>query len=446
LKLVRTTGRAWLLAGVLLAVLASGAAQSAPGEPPASASRAAERIFADATPRLLQIRTLLVGAGRQSSTGSGFLVSANGLAITNYHVVSQVALEPKSYRLEYLAVDGGRGDVELLAIDLPNDLAVVRLDRRAAPFFAISDAARDLPKGERLYSLGNPLDLGFTITEGTYNGQVERSYSERIHFTGALNPGMSGGPAVTADGLVVGVNVAKRSGGELVSFLVPGRFAAALLRRVQDEKIEPQPDFRAEIGRQLGAWQAKLYRSLADDGFRAVTLGPYQAPEATAPWFTCWAQTNAGTIPKPRASVDTTNCRSDTGLFVAGDLSTGAILLSHAYARTVDLNQFQFATFLSQQAQARPVGGGAYRKWYTPQRCHEDFLTTSAGHDRPTLRVIWCAQAYREFAGLYDVAVIAVTEDKGSEALVSRATLQAVGYDDAVAFSKRFLQAVQWTR
>jgi len=60
--------------------------------------------------------------------------------------------------------------------------------------------------------------------------------------------------------------------------------------------------------------------------------------------------------------------------------------------------------------------------------------------------VIWCAQAYREFAGLYDVAVIAVTEDKGSEALVSRATLQAVGYDDAVAFSKRFLQAVQWTR
>jgi len=425
-------------------MMVSGTAWSA--EPPAAAPPAAERIFADATARLLQIRTLLVGAGRQSSTGSGFLVSANGLAITNYHVVSQVALEPKSYRLEYLAVDGSRGDVELLAIDLPNDLAVVRLDKRDAPFFAFNDSARDLPKGERLYSLGNPLDLGFTITEGTYNGQVERSYNERIHFTGALNPGMSGGPAVTADGLVVGVNVAKRSGGELVSFLVPGRFAAALLRRVEEEKIEPQQDFRAEIGRQLGAWQASLYRSLEEQGFRSVTFGPYQAAEATAPWFTCWAQTNAGAIPKPRASVDTTNCRSDTGLFIAADLSTGGILLSHAYARTVDLNEFQFATFLSQQAQARPIGGGAYRKWFTPQRCHEDFVTTSAANDRPTLRVIWCAQAYREFAGLYDVAVIAVTEDKGSEALVSRLALQAVGYDDAVAFSKRFLQAVQWTR
>jgi serine protease Do len=465
---LRTTARVALLA----ATLGGSAAWSAPAETPVSAppvsapptaaaptaaapvsaAPTAERIYFDATPRLLQIRTLVAGAGRQASTGSGFLVSANGLAITNYHVVSQIALEPKSYRLEYLGVDGSRGDVELLAIDLPNDLAVVRLDKHDAPFFAFNETAiaRGLPKGERLYSLGNPLDLGFTITEGTYNGQVERSYNERLHFTGALNPGMSGGPAVTADGLVVGVNVAKRLGGELVSFLVPGRFAAALLRRVQDQGVDrsgqPPKDFRAEIGRQLGAWQSTLYRSIEDQGFRAITLGPYQAPEATAPWFTCWAQTNAGVMPKPRASINSTNCRSDTSLFIAGDLSTGLIQLSHSYARSVDLNQFQFATFLSQQSQTRPIGGGSYRKWYTPQRCHEDFVTTSAAQDRPTLRVVWCAQAYREFPGLYDVAVIAVTEDKGSEALVSRLALQAVGYEDAMAFSKHFLEAVQWTR
>jgi S1-C subfamily serine protease len=433
-------------AATLLAAAGARNAGAGPIEP--SAPAAAERIYSEAAPRLLQIRSMVVGAGRQSSAGSGFLVSADGLAITNYHVVSQVALEPKSYRLEYLAVDGSRGELKLLAIDLPNDLAVVRLSKRDMPFFAFNEAAftRGLPKGERVYSLGNPLDLGFTITEGTYNGPVERSYNERIHFTGALNPGMSGGPAVTSDGLVVGVNVAKRSSGELVSFLVPGQFAVALLRRVQDSPSEPPRDFRAEIGRQLGAWQASLYRSVEDKGFRSITLGPYQAPEATAPWFTCWAQTNAGAIPKPRASISSTNCRSDSGLFVAGDLNTGVIQLSHSYARSVDLNQFQFATFLSQQSQARPIGGGSYRKWYTPQRCHEDFVTTSAAEENPTLRVIWCAQAYREFAGLYDVAVIAVTEDNGSEALVSRLALQAVRYEDAIAFSKRFLKAVQWTR
>lgn len=441
---IRVTGPALLLA----AVMSAGAAWAQPGEPPASVASAAERIFAAAPPRLLQIRTLVVGAGRQASLGSGFLVGADGLAITNYHVVSQSALEPNTYRLEYTAADGSRGEVKLLAIDLPNDLAVVRLDKHDVPFFAFDEAAmaHGLAKGERLYSMGNPLDLGFTIVEGTYNGLVERSYGERIHFTGALNPGMSGGPTVTADGRVVGINVAKRSGGELVSFLVPGRFAAALLQRVRAEKTEPPRDFRAEIGRQLAAWQSRLYKSLGDTGFRSLAFGPYQAAEATAPWFTCWSQTNAGAVPKPRASVYSTNCTSDTRLFVANDLSTGLIQLGHSYVSTVDLNQFQFAAFLSQQSQPRVIGGGPLRKWYTPQRCHEDFLVTSPAQDRPPLRVVWCAHAYREFDGLYDVAVMAVTEDRGREALVSRLSLQAVGYEDAVALSKRFLQAVQWTK
>jgi serine protease Do len=432
----------WAL--LLAAFVSGGAAWAGPVEPPIVPS-AAERIFASVPQRLLQIRTLVVGAGQQSSTGSGFLVSTDGLAITNYHVVSQAALAPKTYRLEYAAADGSHGEVRLLAIDLPNDLAVVGLDKREAPFFAFDEAAVEgrVPKGERLYSMGNPLDLGFTINEGTYNGLVERSYSERIHFTGALNPGMSGGPTVNAEGQVVGVNVAKRLGGELVSFLVPARFAAALLRRVRDHEMEPPQDFRAEIGRQLAAWQSSLYRSFGQEGFRSIAFGPYQAPETNASWFDCSAQTNTSAIPKPRASVDSMNCRSASGLFIADDLNTGLILLSHSYVRTVDLNQFQFANFLTQQSQPRLISGGAYRKWYTPQRCHDDFFATAASQDRPPLRVVWCAQPYREFGGLYDVSVTAVTEDHGSEALVSRLSLQAVGYDDAVALSKRFLEAVR---
>jgi serine protease Do len=450
---------AGIVAGILAGGPVRGAAWAAPAGPPAlaaSASTAAGRIYAAAPPRLLQLRSLVTGAERPSSTGSGFLVTADGLAITNYHVVSQVALDPKSYRLQYIAADGNRGDATLLAIDLANDLAVVRVDRRDAPFFEFDEAAiaNGLPRGERLYSMGNPLDLGFTINDGIYNGMVERTYNERMHFTGALNPGMSGGPAVTAEGLVVGVNVAKRTGGaELVSFLVPARFAAALLQRVRDDAAAAAPqDFRAEIGRQLVAWQAGLYKAFGDSGFRPIAFGPYQAPEATAPWFTCSAQTNAGVIPKPRASIHSMTCRSDTSLFVANDLTTGAIQLAHSHVTTADLNQFQFAAALSRQSQPPPMaGGGAFRKWYTAQRCHEDFVAAAApgvATDRapgahPPLRVVWCAQAYREFDGLYDVALTAVTEDNGTEALVSRLVLQAVGYDAAIALSKRFIETVQ---
>ena len=409
----------------------------------AGQSSTAEAIYAAAPPRLLQIRTLVADAGRQISIGSGFLVSADGLAITNYHVVSQVALEPKTYRLEYVAADGSHGDVSLLGIDLPNDLAIVRLDKHDAPFFSFDKVAMDgdMPKGERLYSMGNPLDLGFTIIEGTYNGLVEHSYNDRVHFSGALNPGMSGGPTVNSEGLVVGINVATRRGGQLVSFLVPARFAAALLQSSREH--ETAPDLRAEIDRQLTVWRSGLYKSLVEGGFRSTALGPYLAPETAAPWFNCWANTNAGATPKPRASINSTTCSADTALFVASDLNTGAVQITHSYIRSVDLNQFQFATFLTQMSQPRLVGGGPFRKWYTPERCHEDFVGAGPVEEHPPLRAIWCAQAYRDFEGLYDVVLIAVTQDHNSEALVSRLSLQAVGYDDAIAIGKRFLEAVQ---
>ena len=74
-----------------------------------SQASTADRFYAGARPRLLQIRTLLDSAGRQTSLGSGFLISPDGLAVTNYHVVSQYALEPTTYRLEYAAPDGSHG-------------------------------------------------------------------------------------------------------------------------------------------------------------------------------------------------------------------------------------------------------------------------------------------------------------------------------------------------
>ena len=410
---------------------------------PSTSPSAAQDIYASAPPRLLQIRTLVAGAGRQASIGSGFLVSADGLAVTNYHVVSQMVLEPQTYRLEYIAADGSHGEARVLGVDLPNDLAIIRLDKHDAPFFTFDSSAiaGNLAKGERLYSMGNPLDLGFTIIEGTYNGLVEHSYSEQIHFTAALNPGMSGGPAVTAQGFVVGVNVATRRGGQLVSFLVPAKFAAALLERVRDHA--PPPDLRAEVARQLTDSRTGLYKAFVEKGFRSDTIGPYRAPATNASWFNCWSDTNAGTIPKPRASINSTRCSSETGVFVASDLNTGRIEINHSYVRSVDLNQFQLAAVLSQQSYPRLVSGGPFRKWYSPERCHDDFVSAASGGDHPPLRVIWCSQGYRPFEGLYDVVMTAVTQDNGSEALISRLSLQAVSYDDAMAIAKRFLEAVQ---
>jgi|KBSMisStaDraftv2_1062788.scaffolds.fasta_scaffold06157_3 S1-C subfamily serine protease len=417
------------------------AAPAAPAAPPLTAT--AQAIYADARPRLLQIRTLVQAAGGQSTIGSGFLVSADGFALTNYHVVSQYVLDPATYRLEYAAPDGSKGGLRVHAIDVANDLAVLQLDRAGLPHFEFDPRAVDgtLPKGERLFAMGNPLDLGFTIVEGTYNGLVDRSYNERIHFSGALNPGMSGGPTVTESDRVAGVNVAKQIGGDLVSFLVPARHAVALLERARRGGPMTPDHARADIAAQLTAWQGALYAAVNAAGSQATSFGPYRAPQWSAPFFSCWSHTNADATPRPRALVDETRCSTQTSLFVANDLATGQVDYWHAYVRSVDLNAFQFATFLSQQYESG-TATLAGRKRLAAQKCSEDFVATTADGSRPVLRVIWCARAYRDFEGLYDVTVTAVTQDRDREALITRLGMRGATYESAQALARRFLDGV----
>lgn len=99
---------------------------------------------------------------------------------------------------------------------------------------------------------------------------------------------------MTPQGRVAGINVAKRTDGELVSFLVPARFAAALLDRARNAAAPSAAELREEIGRQLTTWQASLYKSVTDLELRVSAFGPCQAAESSAPWFSCWARTNGG--------------------------------------------------------------------------------------------------------------------------------------------------------
>jgi S1-C subfamily serine protease len=196
---------AWIAAGAASDAAwgqSGGALQVKPENPtPAPVSASGQRIFDDTRTKLLQVRTLLKDQDSQASVGSGFLVTADGLAVTNYHVVSQFALRPERYRLSYTMAEGRSGGLELLAIDVTHDLALVRLrpasvagPSAAWPTLSFRPAAQPLARGERIFSLGNPLDVGFAIVEGNYNGFVERSYLPQIFFAGSLNAGMSGGP------------------------------------------------------------------------------------------------------------------------------------------------------------------------------------------------------------------------------------------------------------
>ena len=413
-----------------------------------------DSIYAGAKERLLQIRTLLKTSGNQTSLGSGFAVTADGLVVTNYHVVSQMALEPTTYRLEYLAPDGSRGSLQLLAIDVINDLAVVKLDKPTLKFFEFSprallssnksrDEKNGLQKGERVYAMGNPLDLGFTIVEGTYNSLVLKSYGEHIHFSGALNPGMSGGPAVDAQGQVVGVNVAKRLDGDLISFLVPARFANAIVQRAITNPALNAEVTREEINRQLLDYQNRFVEDYQKVPSKTNRMGSWEVTEPAADWMTCWANTNAEQIPKPRYVANNNRCSSNSSLFLAGDMSTGRFGYEHAFYQNEKLQAIQFPKLLFSGSRL----GGASPKRMTESRCQQEFLTKGvevaavAGYSQ---RLMICARTYRDFTELYDVSAVLVTQNGSVDALVSSLVMRGLRWDKAMTLTKQFVSTVRY--
>jgi hypothetical protein len=103
----------------------------------------------------------------------------------------------------------------------------------------------------------------------------------------------------------------------------------------------------------------------------------------------------------------------------------------------------QFAAFVSREYQ--PTWFGWNRKRHTRTRCHDAFVEMKAD-GAPPMRAVWCARAYRDLKDLYDVAVLAVTEDRTDEALISRLTMQGVSYENAMRFGHRFLQEISVAR
>ena len=422
---------------LLCVLLAQGAAaQSVP---------ATEQVFAAARASLLQVRTLVGEGGRQAGIGSGFLVDEQGLAVTNYHVVSRYALEPGSYRLEYLDADGGRGPLQLVAFDVAADLALVRLPPAEAPRAHLQFDPRALDdgiaKGERLWSIGNPLDLGFTIIEGNHNGRVDKSYIDRVHFSGALNPGMSGGPALSASQRVAGVNVSKQLGGELVSFLVPARYAAELVAAAGSRPPLALPAVREEIAAQLQAWQQGFFADLDAVDWSASEFGDYRALEPQAEWFSCWASTNADDRPRPRVIERSSQCIANSQLFLSGEQSTGLVQVVHSHLQSRELNATQFAAFLTQRF---TIGSNRGNRHNTGTRCIDGFV--AATPQAPELKTVWCAHAYKDFPQLYDVEMLSLTRDAADRALLSRLAIRGTSYANALHEARRFLQGIQWQR
>lgn len=170
--------------------------------------------------------------------GSGFFVSADGLIVTNKHVVADE-------QAEYTVIlhDGTEHTGTVLARDPSNDIAVLKIEGQNFPVLSLGDSDA-LRVGETILVIGNPLgEFENSVSKGIVSG-VKRNLSagsssgesERlldiIQVDAAINPGNSGGPLINLAGAVVGVNVAMAVGAENIGFALPSNQIKRIVEQV----------------------------------------------------------------------------------------------------------------------------------------------------------------------------------------------------------------------
>jgi hypothetical protein len=403
---------------------------------PAGAVPDTQAVFDRFAASVAQIRIIETSSGAKAVIGSGFAAGDGLHVVTNYHVVSQLVYHGDRYRGEAVRRDGTVVPIALQAIDVVHDVAIAAAAEPIGP--PLRRAAAPTPQGTRLFALGYPLDLGLTIVEGTYNGFLDHTLYEKIHFTGALNPGMSGGPAITGDGAVVGVNVS--TVGNEVSFLVPAVRFEPLLAQVQAPGFAPPADWLTVARDQVLAYQDVYVARLLAEPVPTEAFARVRLPGKMAPFVKCWG--DAQRRDKERYGIIDHSCSTDDYLFLSADHLSGVIEYQHEILTNEDLNRFQFFSLFSDRfAAAAPYLPGSEDE-VTRFVCRESLV-----EQRQTpVKAVFCLRGYRKLPGLYDAVIqAAVLGDERTGAETSLA-LSGVSFANARAVAQRYLEAIAWAK
>ena len=172
---------------------------------------------------------------RSDSGGSGFIVSADGYVITNYHVIDDA-------EAVQVILDGRNFEAEVKGTDPATDLALLKIDGHDLPVLPLGDSD-NLRVGDWVMAIGSPQALTNSVTVGVVSAKQRRinisdatsSFENFIQTDAAINFGNSGGPLVNLRGEVIGINTALSFGSENIGFAVPVNTLKQVLPQLREE-------------------------------------------------------------------------------------------------------------------------------------------------------------------------------------------------------------------
>jgi putative serine protease PepD len=249
-----------LAGGLTVALAAGGGAAIAhelldnPSIAVSNSTASARPIADDSTPRRVYdaakdaVTYIVADTPQGRATGSGFVVSKDGLIVTNDHVVEGAT--------DVQVTVGTGKDAQTATVvgaDPSRDLALLKVDGHHLPALSLGDSS-SLGVGDNTYAIGNPFGLDHTLTTGivsalnrTLQAPDGATISGAIQTDAALNPGNSGGPLLDTSGKVIGVNSQIESGSQGgeggnvgIGFAIPASTVKAFVAQARNGKLAPQ--------------------------------------------------------------------------------------------------------------------------------------------------------------------------------------------------------------
>lgn len=395
----------------------------------------AQRLYQEHHRSVVQIHVIDLATGKKTSLGSGFQFSPQGHVATNFHVIAEAVHAPQRFRVDYLRYDGTTGKLHILDVDVVHDLAILHV--RDVPPDCLVLGESHLSKGTRLFAMGNPFDLGMSIVEGIYNGLMEDSLYKKILFSGSLNPGMSGGPALNREGQVIGVNVS--TAGNEVSFLVPVDHLKKLYDHALAQPLLERQEWKAYISQQLDGNQEEYMGKLLSSDWDTIKVGEANVPGEILKIFKCWGKSEDKDEDLYNHAY--INCSTNDNIFIAPGLATGQIFYQYYWMTSKGLNPVRFYYLYENRFQyPHPYENAQDKEDVTNFRCDNNFVRLDHGD----MKVVWCARNYKKYPLLYDINLSMALIDQKDRGLLVELVALGVGKKNAVALARKFMKEIRW--